>query len=79
MGLKKDDFLVFAVPRTPASDAPLDRTPGSRRKPRMSAQHFLENGDRPKPRRGLEQRDDLGIEYIRKRVRPPAFSRLTPL
>ena len=59
--LTEDDLSLGAVHRAPVPDPPFQRAPNAGGDLGTSPKDFLEDGDRPQPRRGLEHRNDLAI------------------
>ena len=74
MLLAKDDLPIRPVHRPPGPDAPLERPPRSGAQVRMAAAEFLEDGDRPQSRRGLQHRDDFITPDIGEGIGSASFS-----
>ena len=73
--LAEDDLLRFTMDRTPRPDASLKRTADAFRKLWMSAQHLVVDGDSTDAGCGLQQRDDLSLEYWLQGIRAAASTR----
>ena len=74
MLLAKDDLPIRTVHHPPSPDAPLERPPRSGAQVRMAAEEFLEDGDRPQSRRGLQHRDDFVVPDIGEGIGSASFS-----
>ena len=74
-GLTEDHLLLGTMLRPPGPDAPLQRPPHAGSESGMPAHEFLEHGDRPQARRGLEHRHDLAVEHLGQRIGTPTFAR----
>ena len=68
MHLPEDDLLLLAVDGAPGADAPLQRAANAVAQFGMTPQHLLEDGNRPNAGRRLQQRHDLGVENVGKRI-----------
>lgn len=73
--LAEDDLLRFTMDRTPRPDASLTRTADAFREFWMSAQHLVVDGDSTDAGCGLQQRDDLSLEYRLQGIRAAASTR----
>jgi hypothetical protein len=68
--LAEEHLLLRAVQRPPGADPALQGAADGAAELRVSAQHLLENRDRPQARRALQKRHDLAFPDPGQRVRP---------
>jgi len=61
--------------RTPCADPPFERSTNAGGELRVAPPQLVEYRHRSDARRRLEQRDDLGLEDIYKRIGPAALAR----
>jgi len=61
--------------RTPCADPPFERSTNAGGELRVAPPELVEYRHRSDARRRLEQRDDLGLEDIYKRIGPAALAR----
>jgi hypothetical protein len=73
--LAKHHFPFLAMHRAPSADAAFERSTNTRGEFRVAPSKFVEYRHRPDARCRLEQRDDLGFEYIGKRIGTPSLAR----
>ena len=77
--LAEDHLLLGPMQRPPGADPPLQRPPGPGAEFGMPPAHLLEEGDRPQPGRGPQQRHDLAVPDSRQRVWSAPLPRRRPL
>ena len=70
MVLAEDHFALRTVQRLPVPDTALQGAAHGGREVGVAAKHLLEHGHGAQARRGLQQRDDLGVPHGRQRIRP---------
>ncbi len=75
VGLAKDHLLLGAMLGPPGAYPPLQRASDTRAEIGVAAQEFLENRNRPQPRRRLQQRNHLGLENVAQRIRAASVPR----
>ena len=66
--LPENHLSVLPVQRAPGPDAALERAANARGELRVTAPQLVEYRHRPNAGRGLQQRDDLGVEDVGERV-----------
>ncbi len=62
MHLTEHDVTFLAMLSAPVANTSLQRTAHAAREVWMAPKHLVKYGHRPDARRGLEQRDDLGVK-----------------
>ena len=77
--LAEDHFLLGTVLGAPDADPPFQRAPDAGVQIRVLPHQLPEHADRADPRTALQDRHDLGLEHLAKRVRttPATRRRLT--
>ena len=75
MRLAEDDLLRFTMDSSPRPDASFKRTTDTFREFWMSAQHLVVDGDSTDAGCGLQERDDLSLEYRLQGIGAAPFAR----